>query len=63
MIRDKTNYLDDLNTNDVSLTGINELCVFNKVPNFHVIDNIVCDFMYEIPEGVARYDMTVIKNH
>lgn len=63
MIRDKTNYIDDLKTNDVSLTGINELCVFNKVPNFHVMDNIVCNFMHDVLEGVARYDTAVIMNH
>jgi len=27
------------------------------------MDNIVCDFMHDIPEGVARYDMAVIINH
>ena len=63
MIRNKTNYLDDLRINDVSQTGINELCVLNQVPNFHVTDHIVCDFMHDIPEGVARYAMAVIINH
>lgn len=41
-------------------TGINELCIFNEIPNFHVVNNSVCDFMHDITECVARYDMAVI---
>lgn len=33
------------------------------MPNLHVVQNMVFDFMHDIPEGVARYDMAlVIKN-
>jgi len=59
-IRNVQNYESDLSVNNVSLTGINEPCIFHKIPNFHVTDNIVCDFMHDIPEGVARYDMALI---
>jgi len=63
LIKNKTNYIYDLRINDVSQTGINELCVLNQVPNFHVTDYIVCYFMHDIPEGVARFDMAGIINH
>uniref|UniRef100_A0A2S2NZU9 Uncharacterized protein n=1 Tax=Schizaphis graminum TaxID=13262 RepID=A0A2S2NZU9_SCHGA len=63
LIRDDKNYESDLLKANVSETGINERCVFNKIPNYHVIVNSVCDFMHDITEGVARYDMSVIINH
>lgn len=50
----------DVQLNNVFETGINENCIFNKIPNFHVIENVVCDFMHDIPEGVGRYDMALI---
>lgn len=59
-IRNVQNYESDLAVDNVSLTGINEPCIFHQIPNFHVTDNIVCDFMHDIPEGVARYDMALI---
>jgi len=63
LIRNENNYETDIILNCVSNSGLNERCIFNKVPNFHVVQNMVCDFMHDIPEGVARYDMAlVIKN-
>jgi len=45
------------------LTGINEPCIFHQIPYFRATNNIVCDFMHDIPEeGVARYDMALIIN-
>lgn len=61
-IRNKINYENDICQANISLIGINERCIFNEVPNYHVVKNIVCDFMHDIPEGVARYDMAVIIN-
>lgn len=62
LIRNKINYKDHINQANVSITGIKERCIFNDVPNYHVVENIVCDFMHDIPEGVARYDMAIIIN-
>lgn len=63
LIQNENNYETDVNLNSVSNSGINERCVFNKVPNFHVVQNMVCDFMHDIPEGVARYDMALVIKH
>lgn len=63
LLRNKINYESDLIQANVSVTGLNERCIFNDVPNFHVTENIVCDFMHDVPEGVARYDMAVIINN
>lgn len=53
LLRNKINYESDLIQDNVSVTGLNELCIFNNIPNFHVTENIVCDFMHNIPEGLA----------
>ncbi|KAE9528505.1 hypothetical protein AGLY_012076, partial [Aphis glycines] len=63
LLRNKINYESDLIQNNVSVTGLNERCIFNDIPNFHITGNIVCDFMHDIPKGVARYDMAVIINN
>jgi len=52
-----------MNLADNSQTGLNEYCIFNNIPSFHVTRNSVSDFMHNITEGVARYDMAlIIKN-
>ncbi|XP_029341015.1 uncharacterized protein LOC115033122 [Acyrthosiphon pisum] len=59
-LKNEENYKLDVLQENVSETGVNELCVFNAIPNYHLIINSVCDFMHDVTEGVARYDMTVI---
>jgi len=61
--RNQKNYELDILKANVSETGINERCVFNKIPSYHVIVNSVCDFMHDVTEGVARYNMAVIINY
>lgn len=55
MFRTKTNYEIDLNTAKISLTGINKNSIFNKLPNFHINENMSVDIMHDIFEGVAHY--------
>lgn len=62
-IRNKENYKSDVQKNNISETGISSYCVFNEIPNYHVTVNIVCDFMHDVSEGVARYDMALIINY
>jgi hypothetical protein len=61
--RNAENYKLDVLKVNVSETGIRELCIFNEIPNYHVTVNSVCDFMHDITEGVARYDMALIITH
>lgn len=61
-IRDVQNYEMDHAQQNVSITGVSELCIFHQIPSFHVTNNIVCDFMHDIPEGVARLDIALIKS-
>lgn len=37
--------------------GVHEECVFNSIPNFHVLNNISFDPMHDIFEGICRYDL------
>jgi hypothetical protein len=55
-LRNITNYTDDLIKNDVSLTGIKEPCVWNKIDSFPVTDNYSVDVMHDMLEGVCNYD-------
>lgn len=59
-LRNVINYESDIKHNNVSETGVREQCIFHKIQHFHVTENLVCDFMHDIPEGVARYDMALI---
>lgn len=53
-------YESDILLSDPSLTGIKELCVFNEIPSFHVIENTAVDVMHDFYEGVCRYVMAVL---
>lgn len=56
-LRNKINYADDLNINNVSLTGIKELCVFNQITSFHVTENLSVDIMHDMLEGVCKTEL------
>lgn len=56
-IRTVNNY----NRDSVSLSyGIKEICIWHELPNFHVTNNLSCDIMHDLLEGVLRYDMAHI---
>jgi hypothetical protein len=60
LIRNKENYEQDLLIKDISLTGIREYCIFNRVASFHVTNNLFVDIMHDLLEGVCIYDMSLI---
>lgn len=57
LLRNEQNYLDDIKTNDVSKTGIQRESIFNKIKDFHIMNNITVDIMHDILEGVCVYVM------
>ncbi|XP_060846105.1 uncharacterized protein LOC132925756 [Rhopalosiphum padi] len=59
-LRNAINYESDVQLKNVHKTGVHEQCIFHKIQHFHVTENLVCDCMHDIPEGVARYDMALI---
>lgn len=48
---------NDVITDDVSRTGIKELCVWNEVESFDVTSNYSVDIMHNMLEGVCKYDI------
>lgn len=56
-IRTTNNYAEDVSQNNVSETGIHCESLFNKLPWFHVVENMSVDIMHDLPEGVCHYNM------
>jgi len=56
-LRNEVNYSDDVAVNDLTLTGIKQLCIFNEINSFHVTKNYAVDIMHDILEGVCKYDI------
>lgn len=43
-------------------TGIKAECIFNEIPNFHIIENATADIMHDVFEGICRYEIAKILN-
>ena len=56
-------YDEDVSKQNASETGIKQECVYNKLPSFHVSDNVYCDLMHNILEGVCRYVMAAVLSY
>ncbi|XP_065640489.1 uncharacterized protein LOC136073064 [Hydra vulgaris] len=63
LLRTKECYDYDVSLNNCSLNGIKEECCFNKIPSFHVNDNIYCDIMHDLLEGVCKYFFHKLLNY
>lgn len=58
-LRNQDNYAD-LITNNLTLTGIKEACVWNSVNHCHATMNYSVDIMHDVLEGVCLYDISGI---
>ncbi|KAI8117835.1 hypothetical protein CVS40_10360 [Lucilia cuprina] len=47
---------NDLNLNNPEKTGIRENSIFNKINNYHVVENFYADLLHDVLEGVLKYD-------
>ena len=63
LLRNRTNYIVDVEKNDVSSTGIKSECPLNHLKDFHVTENIVFDLMHDMMEGVCKYAMLEILSY
>uniref|UniRef100_A0ABD2WCL6 Uncharacterized protein n=1 Tax=Trichogramma kaykai TaxID=54128 RepID=A0ABD2WCL6_9HYME len=61
-LRTTDNYSMLLETKDIAVTGLKEECVFHKIKNFHMCENICVDVMHDCWEGICRYDLTLLLN-
>ncbi|KAJ1528952.1 hypothetical protein ONE63_007320 [Megalurothrips usitatus] len=60
LLRNRLNYVNDVAVNDVGLTGVKENCVWNRIPTYHVTENISCDVLHDVYEGVVKYALNSI---
>ena len=62
VLRDKNNYQLSIEQASRYETGINEPCVWNKIPYFHATENLGVDIMHDMMEGTSKYVLTAIIN-
>lgn len=60
LLRNKTNYDQDLAVGNVSLTGVKEKCIWLNVDNFDLFQQIGVDVMHDLNEGVIKYILTAL---
>lgn len=60
ILRTKENYKLDIVRPNIAQSGIKQECVFHKVDDFHVLDNISVDFLHDFIEGIVAYVMFVL---
>ncbi|KAJ1524604.1 hypothetical protein ONE63_011088 [Megalurothrips usitatus] len=60
LLRNKTNYENDLVVNDQTKTGITEKCVFNDLDSFHITENLEGDLLHDFDEGLCHYIVTFV---
>lgn len=61
-LRNVENYYEDLETGNMSLTGIHEDSPFNRIRYFHATD-CCADIMHDINEGILHYNTSEILLH
>ncbi|XP_064625945.1 uncharacterized protein LOC135486776 [Lineus longissimus] len=57
LLRTKETYEEDLQVDDVSLTGVKRDSILNQLKSFHVIDNYAFDIMHDLLEGVCLIEV------
>lgn len=60
VLRNRSNYIDDVAKNNVSETGIIGDCIFNQLENFNVTENFSVDIMHDMLEGILNYEIALI---
>ncbi|KAJ1521816.1 hypothetical protein ONE63_003451 [Megalurothrips usitatus] len=58
--RNADNYQTDVDRNDFTQTGVKDMCVWNKLPLYHNTQNISCDVMHDIYEGMLMCGLCAI---
>ncbi|XP_053597917.1 uncharacterized protein LOC103578086 isoform X2 [Microplitis demolitor] len=52
--------VDDYEMHVKNEVNIKESCVWHNLSNFHVYENLTCDVMHDLIEGIHRYSMALI---
>jgi len=62
LLRGPDSYDDDVLICNPTMTGVKDCCPYNVLPSFHATDNVHCDIMHDIAEGVCRYVIASVLN-
>jgi hypothetical protein len=60
LLRDQDTYLEDVDRDNVTETGVRERSVWLDVKYFDLFSHVAVDYMHDLLEGVCRYTMKVI---
>lgn len=63
ILRNRTNYTEDVEVDNQTLTGIKYNCPLNDVIDYHVTENMLFDIMHDMAEGVCNVGMSLIIKH
>ena len=63
VLRNITNYNNQLLEKNVARSGIKDTCIFNEIDDFHVLQNLSVDIQHDILEGILRYDLAIVLFH
>lgn len=63
LIRNRLGYSEDVEVQNVSLTGIKELSIINQIAGFHVTSNFAPDIMHDIFEGICIIELKLVLEH
>ncbi|KAJ8044396.1 hypothetical protein HOLleu_07132 [Holothuria leucospilota] len=60
LLRTKENFEKDLQTSNLSETGVSHNSILNHLSNYHIIDNKAVDIMHDLFEGVIPKEIKLI---
>ncbi|KAJ8018351.1 hypothetical protein HOLleu_43701 [Holothuria leucospilota] len=63
VLRTKRNYNEDLELENLPLTGILCHCLLNELSSFHVVTNYAPDIMHDILEGICPLEMKLVLHY
>lgn len=62
-LRNRENYLQHVEENNVSNTGIHKYSVFNELALFHVVESAGADSMHDLTEGILHLHLALVLLH
>ncbi|KAG4079223.1 hypothetical protein HA402_012659 [Bradysia odoriphaga] len=62
-LRNRENYLEHVEENDVSATGVYRYSPFNDLALFHVVESLAADLMHDLTEGILHLHFALILLH
>lgn len=60
LLRTEENYLQDVERNNMTATGVKKWSIFNTLPCFHVVNGTANDLPHDLLEGVLCYSYKVV---